>query len=230
MWLTLARHRSVVDGALVIAWAGMIGLFFVVAGPEALRPNFERWGLCLIAPATVIVARGIAGWLDAKPHLRAWTIGASAAIAAGLLGAFYLDFFRVFETTGGRAHVTLVTAQPEPKQQALDHILAARAGTDQVIVVAQQWWLYWPIAYLAQVQPGVTMSTTLTVEDRPDFMQVVAGSRLFVVGFAGSAQLTKAQAWIQARGLRSTTIIVRDAGGRDLIHVLQVSASAGTAR
>jgi hypothetical protein len=61
-------------------------------------------------------------------------------------------------------------------------------------------------------------------------MQVVAGSRLFVVGFAGSAQLTKAQAWIQARGLRSTTIIVRDAGGRDLIHVLQVSASAGTAR
>jgi len=230
MWLTLSRHRSAVDGALVIAWTAMIGLFFVVAGPEALRPNFERWGLCLIAPATVIVARGIAGWLDAKPRLRAWTICASAAVAGGLLGAFYLDFFRVFETTGGRAHVTLVTARPEPKQQALDHVLATRAGTEPVIVAAQQWWLYWPIAYLAQVHPGVRMSTTLAVEDRRDFAEMVDGGRVFIVEFTGSAQLAKAQAWIQAQGLRSTTTVVRDAGGRDLLHVLQVSASDGRTR
>ena len=38
-----------------------------VAGPQALRPHAERWGLCLIVPGTLFLARGLTAWIEWMP-------------------------------------------------------------------------------------------------------------------------------------------------------------------
>jgi hypothetical protein len=216
--LALRHERSAVDAGLAVAWLSMALLYFAFAGPEALRPNFERWGLCLIAPGTFVIARGIAGWIEALPDRRAWTIGIASALAAGLLGAFYFDYIRVFETSGGRAHVTFVTADPEPKRQAFEVILSRRSGNEPVLVVGQLWWQFYPINYLAQAHPGVTVTMTIPADDRDR-------RHLFFVEFVRTQELARAEAWIREHGRTATTTIVRDQGGRDLLAVLEVTAA-----
>jgi hypothetical protein len=223
--MALVRERSAIDAGLVAAWMAMTLLFFTVAGPEALRPNFERWGLCLIAPGTFVIARGIAGWIDAVPGRRAWTIGIPCALAAGLLGAFYLDFVRPFETYGGRAHATFVTARPEPKEQALDAILARRTGNEPVLIVGQLWWQFYPIAYLAQPHAGVTVTMTIPQDTAPELRDALARGRVFFVEYAGTPELARAESWIHAHGRQVAATAIRDRGGRDFLHVLEVQAT-----
>ena len=220
--LALARERSLADIGLAAAWISMALLFFAFAGPEALRPNFERWGLCLIAPGTFVIARGITGWIDALPGRRTWTLAVAATLAAGLLGAFYLDFIRPFETYGGRAHVTFVTARPEPKQQAFDAILARRAGDEPVLIVGQLWWQFYPIAYLAETHPGVTVTMRIPPDGSSVLNDTLARGRLCFVEFAGTPELTRAEAWISSHQRQMTTTVIRDQGGRDLLHVVEV--------
>jgi hypothetical protein len=219
--LALRGERSAVDAALAIAWLSSAFLFFAFAGPEALRPNFERWGLCLIAPGTLVIARGISGWIHAAPRWRGWTIGASCALAFGLLGTFYLHFVRVFETSGGRAHVTFVSANPEPKQQAFDLMLSRRSHDEPVLIVGQLWWQFYPIDYLAQAHPDVLVAMRIPPDDAPELRDALARGRVFFVEFANTPELTRAGNWIRARGRRMTDTTIRDQGGRDLLHVLE---------
>jgi hypothetical protein len=220
--LVITREHSVVDIGLAAAWISMALLFFAFAGPEALRPNFERWGLCLIAPGTFVIARGIAGWLDALPAWRPWTIALASTLAAGLLGAFYLDFIRPFETYGGRAHITFVTARPEPKQQAFDIVLARRARDEPVLIVGQLWWQFYPIAYLAETHPGVTVTTAIPQDGSSSLADALAHGRMYFVEFAGTPELARAEAWVSSHHRQMTTTVIRDQGGRDLLHVLEV--------
>lgn len=220
--LAVRYGRSAVDAALAIGWVSSALLFFAFAGPEALRPNFERWGLCLIAPGTFVIARGISGWIDAAPRWRRWTVAASCALAFALLGAFYLNFVRVFETSGGRAHVTFVTADPEPKRQAFDAILARRSHDEPVLIVGQLWWQFYPIDYLAQGHPRVAASMKIPPDDAPELRDALAFGRVFFVEFAGTPEVTRAETWIRAHGRRLTDTTIRDQGGRDLLHVIEV--------
>jgi hypothetical protein len=220
--LALRGARSAVDGALAIGWLSSAFLFLTFAGPEALRPNFERWGLCLIAPGTFVIARGISGWIDAAPRWRGWTIGASGALALGLLGSFYMNFVRVLETSGGRAHVTFVTANPEPKLQAFDAILSRRSHDEPVLIVGQLWWQFYPIDYLAQSHPGVVVAMKIPPDDAPELRDALARGRVFFVEFARTPELRGAGDWIRAHGRRMTDTTIRDQGGRDLLHVLEV--------
>lgn len=220
--LALARAREPADIGLAAAWSSMAVLFFAFAGPEALRPNFERWGLCLVAPGTFVIARGIAGWIDALPARRMLTIALAATLAAGLLGAFYLDFIRPFEVYGGRAHITFVTARPEPKQQAFDAMLAQRRGDQPVLIVGQLWWQFYPIAYLADTHRGVTVTMTIPPDGSPAVEDALAHGRMYFVEFAGTPELARAETWIASHRRQQTTTLIRDQGGRDLLHVLDV--------
>ena len=114
------------------------------------------------------------------------------------------------------------TAATEPKQQALEYILARAPGTDRVVIVSRQWWLVWPIAYLATAHPNVGVSMGLESERRGDFDEPLRRGRFFFVEFADTPELAGAIEWIRARGLRAASSSVRDAGGRDLLQVLQV--------
>jgi hypothetical protein len=218
------KQRSL-DSALILAcvftWIG----FYAFAGPQALRPHFERWGLCLIVPATLVAARGATAWIESMPGTRWPAIAAAALVAASWLTTFYVHYFREFATTGGRSHLTYVTAATEPKQQALEHILSEATGPGGVTILTQQWWLYFPIRYLATVHPNVSVRMGLTVERPQDLQEAIRNGRLFLVEFAETPELAGAIEWIHRRGLNVAGTTVRNAGGRDLLMVLRVSAA-----
>lgn len=216
--------RSWLDSGLIAACAMTWLLFFAFAGPDALRPHFERWGLCLLVPGALILSRGLAVWIDLKPSVRFGPIAVATLVAMALLGSFYVNYFREFATSGGRSHLTYSTAPIEPKQRTLELILQQRPDPGPIIVVAAQWWLFRPIAYLATAHPRVLVSTTLEVERRPEFQQALQEGSVFFVEFVETPQLADARAWIRERGLRVAATTITDASGRGLIEILQVSA------
>jgi hypothetical protein len=213
--------RRGVDYALIAACAGTWLGFYAFAGPKALRPHAERWGLCLIVPFTLVVARGLAAWIG-MPRVRRWTIAAASLIASSVLASFYTNYFREFRTTGGRSHPTYITARPEPKQQALDVILARGTGAP-VMIVAQQWWLERPMAYLAAAHPAVSVSPTLPADGQAGLHEALRDGRLFFVEFEGTPELARAADWIRDRGLRAERTAITDASGRDHLQILQVT-------
>ena len=222
--VTPVARRTALDYGLIIActatWVG----FYAFAGPQALRPHFERWGLCLIAPGTLVLARGLAAWIERKPRMRRLTIAAATLVAASLLRSFYVNYFEEFATTGGRSHLTYVTATTEPKQQALEHILARSAGPGRVTIATRQWWLAWPIAYLASGHPDVSVSMGLDVERHAGFPETLHNGRLFFVEFVGTPERAAAIDWIRQRGFRAARSTIRDASGRELLEILQITA------
>jgi hypothetical protein len=220
-----AARRTPLDYRLIFACTTMWVGFYAFAGPQALRPHFERWGLCLIAPGTLVLARGLTAWIERTPRTRWLTIAASTLVATSLLGSFYANYFEEFATTGGRSHLTYVTAATEPKQQALEHILARSAGPDRVAIVTQQWWLVWPIAYLATEHPNVSVSMGLDVERQAGFSEALHKGRLFFVEFVGTPERAAAIDWIRKRGFPAARTTIRDASGRELLEVLQVTAA-----
>jgi hypothetical protein len=225
LWGLLLRAgggHSTVDRGLIVACAGTWLGFYAFAGPQALRPHAERWGLCLIAPGALVFARGLTAWMERTPSLRRSTIGAASLVGAGLLASFYLNYFAEFRTTGGRSHFTYVTAQPEPKQQAFEYVLA-RSGGAPVTIVAQQWWLERPLTYLAAAHPGVSVIQTMPAATR-DVEEALRAGRLFFVEFVGTPELARAEEWIRNRGLRATPRVIKDAGGGDHLQILQAAA------
>jgi len=220
--LVIRRRESPVDASLAGASIAMALLYFAFAGPEGMRPHFERWALCLVAPGTLMLARGVSGWVLAYPAHRGWATAFFAVFAAALLGAFYLDYFRQFETVGGRADITYVTGPREPKQLALETILMQRSRDEPVMIVATLWWQYWPITYLAQNHRNVITSRTFDVEGRPEFADAVRRGGLFLVEYFGTVEHLRAVAWLRAHGLTATSTPIRDASGRELLDVMRV--------
>jgi hypothetical protein len=75
------------------------------------------------------------------------------------VAGFYVNYFQCFLETGGLSHKTFHTAAVEPKQAALEYVLAHPRGGKPVRIVCRQWWNYWPIRYLAFHEPAVRVLT-----------------------------------------------------------------------
>jgi hypothetical protein len=162
--------------------AGAFGLilisFYLVGGPAAIGPHFERYGMCLIVPGAVLLALGWGHWLgqgtarrDADFETRRES-RRRARVTVMLLSTtawlwmihFYNDYFAVFAATGGSSHVAFRSAEVEPKLAALDAILAADSppseaagahASKRIWIVADSWWSYWPLEYFAFARPEV---------------------------------------------------------------------------
>ena len=61
-----ARDDSGRRRSLAWAVALMVGTFYLVAGPAAIAPHFERYGMCLVAPGGVLLALGWSYWLGSR--------------------------------------------------------------------------------------------------------------------------------------------------------------------
>ena len=220
--MTPVARRPALDYGLIAACTMMWIAFYLFAGPQALRPHFERWGLCLIVPGILVLARGLGAWLSIA-KMRWVTIGTAAALAVGVSASFYYNYFEQFARTGGRSHLTYVTAATEPKQQAFEHILAGSPGPGAAAVGSHQWWLYKPLTYLATVHPHLSVTESRDVTRQPGYEEALTAGRLFFVEFAETPEMTSTLLWIQQRGLRVKNTVVRDASGRNLLEILQVS-------
>lgn len=154
----LGRDEDDVDVCLVTGWLLVTLGFALVAGPQALAPHLERYGICLVAPATLVLARGLAWWIEpARRHHRFARL-ALLSVAYCFVLCFALAYFHVMHVTGGLSHRAIRAAQVEPKQAALERIAEKRTPGAPVEIVAREWWLYWPLAYLASGEENLRVT------------------------------------------------------------------------
>lgn len=173
-----------------------------------------------------------------------------------ILYSFKVQYFDALRSTGGESHLTFRTSQIEPKQQAIQLILedlarlrraAARVegnaqspgnpnepigrGVDSVQpVIAENWWLYWPLRFLACRNPEIDIipfeddASFLVLADRakraPAMTTLSSGG--YAVAFAGGDFEKLLASSIPADRLDRWDIL--DYGGRKLITVFRVQS------
>ncbi len=182
----LLHGADAVDVSLLLGWSIMLLGFALVAGPGAIVPHLERYGICLVAPGALVLSRGLEWWIEpARPWARASAWG--LLLVGGLFPLmFYLGYFEFIERSGGLSHRAFRTAKVEPKLAALGKILAERGPEDAIRIVASEWWLYWPLAYLAQGEHSVDVREPASAID-PLAPEPVSRSRTtWYVEFVGS--------------------------------------------
>jgi hypothetical protein len=218
------------DVGLVGAWAAMLLLYYALAGPDAIRPAYERYGLCLVVPTLLIASRAIDLRLTTAPRYRATISLLAGAAGAALLLGFYVNYFVEFRTSGGRSEQTFVTAAVEPKQAAFETAMRQRHGDRPTWIVSQQWWNHWPIRYLSTVDRSVFLSFHLREDRFPRVEEAIRSGNLFIIEFVESAEFRTTQAWAAERGLSLVTTMTADASGRDFIAVMRATGPAPASR
>lgn len=191
---------------IVVGWLASVAVFFVFAGPDALRPHFERYGVCLMVPTIFALAvLATSAWSERRAAV------AAGAVAALALFAFWRSYVVALEATGSTSHQSFWTGRVEPKQEVFRRIVA-EAGPRGAHVVAPSWWLFWPLRFLAADGP-------VEVLDRPPTYAGVDGRDWYFVDFPGGPMA--GEAWAQGAELRWTIL---DPGGRRELEVWKLSA------
>ncbi|MBV9840864.1 MAG: hypothetical protein JOY99_04880 [Sphingomonadaceae bacterium] len=135
------------DAAILIGWAASLAAFYLIAGNQAIGPHFERYALCLVAPSLLALATMLRLVLERR------ALPAAAILAALLLIGFGDRYFGGLMRSGGRSDTAFWTGAEEPKQAAFARIAAEAARHSGARIVAEDYWLYWPLAYLAAGRP-----------------------------------------------------------------------------
>jgi hypothetical protein len=179
------RSASRPQQAHIAGWTALIAGFFVVAGPDALAPHFERYALVLVAP-TILTFVLLLGHATAQLKMQRHVLTLGAAVAALCLASFSTNYIHVLASTGSESHRTFRTSAREPKAAALDWIRArsaARPDCSETRIVVEDWWTFWPLRYLAYRDPSfsVVMTSTEIVESALGTMDACS----YLVGFAG---------------------------------------------
>jgi hypothetical protein len=252
------RHweRLALIGGLAV---GALGLY-LVGGPEVIRPHRERYGMYLVLPTTLAAACLLSAVLPGRGDGRAGItrpalLAALFAAACIPLYSFKVHYLDALRRTGGESHLTFRTAQIEPKQQALRMILddvlsrtgticqrrgGARAlgGNDQVAagsrsvepVIAEDFWLYWPLRFLAcgraeiEIVPfeeDETFALLAKEAKRAPALEILASGG-YAVAFAGGALERRVTSAFPPGRLERRDVL--DYGGRKLISVFRVEA------
>lgn len=188
---TIGWPRTRASKVSVAVLAGCLASFatlHVIAFPNALEPGFERYGLSLLVPLTIAAAVCCDAAARAHPRRATAMLPAMAGIMTMLLAGGY---FYPLAVTGGGAAATYRTGAREPKAAVFD-FLAADSGNEPVKIVADDWFLYWTLRYLAkpqtrfQVEPAPTVPIPGGTRPRGAAMPTYRDPvRTYYVSFAG---------------------------------------------
>jgi hypothetical protein len=232
------QRRATLDRLFISCFAVVTGVFFLIAGPEAAEPHSHRYAMCLIAPATILIA--ISGrWWIARLRIHARTC--AVAVAWGLLLGFYTNYFSVFDQTGGESHRTFRTSQFEPKLAAAAFV-AGQDDSQPRWIVASEWWTYWPLAYLLHQDRSVCVvgsvsgdvafgehdaSTTGNQEHQHPVFELsylrrgLTDGRVFIIEFDDTKTADSIDQQLSDFDLRVHCTKISDRAGRPLLTVLQ---------
>ena len=133
----------------------------------AYRPHYERYGIWLVGPSALLLAEGLIYWARRKASLRLMTPAIGILLASLMLWGFQWYYLETFVRTGGQSHVAFRTGKVEPKLQALTFIESWQPQRP-LRIVADGWWSYWPLKYLASGQPGVSIACSTPIEGQVD--------------------------------------------------------------
>lgn len=129
---------------ILLGWVAALGAFFVLAGPIALRPHFERYGFVLIAPTALAIAVMLTPYAG-----RRWFQGVATGVGAAALAGFLLLFIKPLNNGTDDAHRSFRTGPDEPKVAAVA-ALKRFAAADPIDVLPEDYWLYLPVDYLIE--------------------------------------------------------------------------------
>jgi hypothetical protein len=178
------------ERAFVLGYLAMVALFYLFAGPGALRPHTERYAACLPVPTCLLVAlcgHALASRVGAEAALRP----AAVALAAALAIAFPVFYFAPLARQPMRAPEAYRTAATEPKQAALAVIAARRDPARATVVLADSWWSYWPLRYRVGPRQGYYLTILGQAHDQrfpSDYrlpLLPAERSQVFAVAFFG---------------------------------------------
>ncbi len=217
----LSAYADEVDISLLLAWGTMLIGFALVAGPAAIAPHFERYGICLVAPGVLVLARGLTWWIEpGRPHAQAatWCL----ALAAWLFPlTFYAGYFEFIEHSGGLSQRAFGTAAEEPKLTAFREILGQRGPGEALEIVASEWWLYWPLEYLALGEENVAVRGLPAVLDAGARPRRGPATTWYVEYVDSAAERDVLRLAVEA-GATIERRVVRDYAGKPLISAVKV--------
>lgn len=153
--VALRRERDWRVIGVVAGWLASCAALYVVTGPWALRPALERFAFPMVpvtALAMAVLIDNSLGTARAKWKFQAMM----TAIALPLMTSFALWYLVPLDRGTTRPVHGFWTGKPDPQQAAFGKISAA-AGSAGARIVAEDWWLYWPAAYLAAGKPFVVV-------------------------------------------------------------------------
>ncbi len=162
------------EAGVVVGWLGSVASFFILVGSDAMRPHLERYAVCLLVPTTLAMTVLLR-------HALGRANGAVPAIAAGImatlaLAGFGTRYLHQLQTRGSSSHETFWTGPVEPKEEAFRRIAADAEHNGGACIVADSWWVYWPLAFLAQ-------GTNLLVTEPNALPATAPPGGVYLVGF-----------------------------------------------
>jgi hypothetical protein len=183
LWRSTSQRWIV--GGLAAAFAG----FHVIALDLALQPTLERYGMFMLVPMFIVIAKA----LDAIARRSTLAGDATTAAAVSVCAAMTAGgYFYPLASRGGDAMITYRTGDVEPKLAAFEYI-ASSSGSAPVRIIAEDWFLYWTLRYFAtpagRIQVETVPDTNLPGGTRPAGARAPAlpfPQRTFIVAFAGS--------------------------------------------
>ncbi|MBL8798345.1 MAG: hypothetical protein JNM56_30905 [Planctomycetia bacterium] len=185
---------------------------YVFLGLSTVQPGWERYSMWLVMPACLVSALAVSSLGD-SPTARSRQLAGVLAVCALLLGTFYLRYFQVLIRTGGEVHRAARTGSVEPKQAAYEAVVAWAGDDAPVTILAEDWWSYWPIRYLAHDRPSTQV--VLCRGDRAKAADLTSPRRRFVVGFVDGPS----DRWLAQHAPRTPQQTFNDAAGRPLLRV-----------
>jgi hypothetical protein len=212
--------------SLILAWLCSVIAFFLIAGPTAIAPHFERYAICLVAPTVLVIGRGFHWWM--QPTTRFSTVSGPLLVVFGwcMLATFDTQYFDEFEQRGGRSHLTFRTAGVEPKQQVFERIAVEREPNVPLLVQTSEWWLYWPLRYLAYAHDDVLVELRSADDPRPVDQLAFPNMETWIVEFSESETAWKLGQSYAALGPNRAKIaaktVIHDAKGRELLQLIQI--------
>ncbi|MGH9037097.1 MAG: ArnT family glycosyltransferase [Acidimicrobiia bacterium] len=194
--------------------------FHVVAGPDSLRPGDERFAMFLVVPLALV------GALGAESLRARWRHGPRAVGVVGcatLTLVLVVGYFQPLASNGGESHQTFRTGGVEPKAAAFAFMADDSRGAEVVAVLAENWWVYWPLRYLSHREGGrlrVEMMDRLEDRLRPDGVAAPPyphpPDRIYAVTFEGGP------AWSALSPLLQPAFTAVDPHGRPILHVTRI--------
>jgi hypothetical protein len=170
-----------------------IAAFHLMAGPRAIGTPHERYALVFIVPACILIAVLVEGirrahWKIAALVATSWTALSFFSFVAG----YAIPLLHV----GGNGHLTYRTGAMEPKKAALDFIRSELQPQETAAVLADSWWVYWPLRYLAatdsnriQIDPAGFQRPPVAPPGAAPPSLPQPASRGFAIAFSDSSSL-----------------------------------------
>jgi 4-amino-4-deoxy-L-arabinose transferase-like glycosyltransferase len=225
LWRRAKRERETAHLLIMAGWTVSMTGFFLIAGPEAMAPHFERYSIWLIGPTCLLLTISIVPALtrgDARGR-------AAQLVALSVAWCLLLDFhsscFGRFAATGGDSHATFRTGRVEPKLAAFERVLdssPSRCPARPIWIITSEWWNYWPIRYLATAEQEIRVESWSDASRCSNFRDALAAGRVWCVEFTGSEAHCRIKQTLSAEGLEFTEQTIADSAGRPILSLIKV--------